>query len=131
MNPLAVLVADDEEEIRHLLERMLKPMGCAVTCVVNGAEVVAQLKRGRFDLIVTDILMPGGDGFKLIGEIRKIQPDARILAISGGGRFMDSRNYLKIARTIGADAAGVKPFDRDLFMAGVSQAMAPRAAPCA
>ena len=126
MNPLSVLVADDEEDIRHLLDEWLKPMGHAVACVANGTEAIKLLKRVHFDLVVTDVLMPDGDGVKLIEELKKIQPDAGILAISGGGRYMDSDNCLKIARGLGADAAIMKPFARDKFLAAIGLAMAPR-----
>ena len=128
MNPLSILVADDEEDIRILLEQWLKPLGHAVACVPNGTEGLRLLARERFDLVVTDILMPDGDGVKLIEELKKTQPAARILAISGGGRYMDGDNCLKIARGLGADMDIMKPFVREGFLAAVDLAMTPRKA---
>src|SRR5476649_1591845 len=110
MKPLSVLIADDEEDIRLLLEQWLKPLGHAVACVANATEAIKLLHRVHFDLVVTDILMPDGDGLKLIDEFKKAQPAARILAISGGGRYMDSNDCLKVARGLGADLAIIKPF---------------------
>jgi two-component system chemotaxis response regulator CheY len=126
MKTLSVLVADDEEDIRLLLEQWLKPLGHAVACVGNATEAIKHLKRVRFDLIITDVLMPDGDGTKLIEAVKESQPAARILAISGGGRYMDSNDCLRIARGLGADTAILKPFVREKFLAAIGDAMAPR-----
>jgi len=126
MNPLSVLVADDEDGIRLLLEQWLKPLGHTVTCVSSGTEAIKRFTGERFDLVVTDILMPDGDGVKLIEALKKIQPAAHILAISGGGRHVAGNDCLKIARGLGADVAILKPFKRDQFLAAVDQALAPR-----
>ena len=129
MKPLSVLVADDEEPIRLLIEQWLKPLGHAVTCVPDGTQAIKLLKRERFDLVVTDILMPESDGLKVIEVLKKAQPTAHILAISGGGRYMDTNDCLRMARGFGADAAIMKPFVRDTFLTCVAQAMKPRKAP--
>jgi CheY-like chemotaxis protein len=126
MRPLSVLVADDEEDIRQLLEQWLKPMGHVVFLARNGTEALKLARANTVDLVVTDILMPDGDGLMLIDGLRKTQPTARVLAISGGGRYMDSREYLKIAEGFGADAALMKPFNREKFLQGLGRAMAPR-----
>lgn len=129
MTPLAILVAEDEENIRLLLEQWLKPMGHTVACAANATEAIKLLAGQSFDLVVTDIVMPDGDGLKLIEELKKAQPIPRILAISGGGRFMDSESYLKMARGFGADAAIMKPFVREKFLAAIAQALAPKKSP--
>lgn len=129
MSSLSILVADDEEEIRVLLEQWLKPMGHVVFLAGNGTEALKLIAKHRVDLAVTDILMPDGDGLTLIKGLKAAQPTARVLAISGGGRYMNSEEYLKIARGFGADAAIMKPFTRDQFLHGLGRAMAPREAP--
>jgi len=129
MTPLAILVAEDEENIRLLLEEWLQPLGHTVASAPNATEAFKLLKKQRFDLVVTDIVMPDGDGLKLIEELRKTPPIPRILAISGGGRFMDGEDYLKMARGFGADAALMKPFAREKFLAAITQAMAPQKQP--
>lgn len=126
MNPLSVLIADDEEEIRALLEVWLKSLGHVVVCAANGTEAAQLFRQTHFDLVVTDILMPDGDGVKLIEELKKIRAATCVLAISGGGRYMESDNCLKIARGLGADAAILKPFTRDKFLAAVALALAPK-----
>ena len=128
MSPLSILVADDEEDIRLLLEQWLQPMGHTVLTARNGTEALKLIGKNHVDLIVTDVLMPDGDGLTVINGVKKTQPDARVLAISGGGHYMDSREYLRIAEGFGADAAIMKPFNRDQFLEAIGRAMARRPA---
>jgi CheY-like chemotaxis protein len=93
--------------------------------VASATEAAKVLTRLRFDLVITDILMPDGDGLQLINEFKAAQPQVRIVAISGGGRYMDSNDCLKIARGFGAHAAIMKPFDRKQFMEAIASALAP------
>ena len=129
MSPLTILVADDEQDICELLEQWLKPMGHTVLTAHNGTAALKLLATQRADLVVTDVLMPDGDGLTLINGLRQTQPAARVLAISGGGRYMDSKEYLKIAEGFGADAAIMKPFTRDQFISAIGLAMAQREPP--
>jgi CheY-like chemotaxis protein len=123
MKPLSILLADDEKDIRFLVSGWLERAGHNVTCAVNGTEarVLAQIKA--FDLVVTDVLMPEMDGVELIRELKKIRPAARVLAMSGGGRIMESADCLRLAQGLGAHAAVMKPFSREQFLAAVTQAM--------
>jgi two-component system chemotaxis response regulator CheY len=126
MAKLSILIADDDEHIRLLLLQWLQPLGHTVACASNGTEALKLLEEGVFDLVVTDILMPEIDGLTVITRLRQRQPTARVLAISGGGRFMDSQEYLKIAEGFGAGAAIMKPFSREQFLQGIGRAMAAR-----
>jgi len=129
MKSLSVLVADDEEEIRSLLLHWLVAAGHTVTSVANATEARKVIKQQRFNLVVTDVLMPEGDGIQLIKEMKEAQPLARILAISGGGRYIEGDNCLRIARGLGAHAAVMKPFTRGQPFVGVADALAPEPAP--
>jgi len=126
MKSMSVLVVDDEEDICLLLDQWLKPLGHTVAMAANATEAGKLVKRVIFDLVVTDVLMPDGDGLKLIEELKKTQPGARILAISGGGRYMDSNDCVKIARGLGADLAIIKPFGREKFLQAVAETIASR-----
>ena len=64
------------------------------------------------DLVVTDIIMPEKEGIETIRDIRGEVPDAKIIAISGGGRIGNT-DFLQIARKMGAIDALPKPFDPD------------------
>ena len=124
MSVLSILIADDEEAICFLIEQWLKPMGHSVVTAADGAIALKLVESKKFDLVITDILMPNTDGLSLIAGLRKRQPAARVVAMSGGGRYMNSNDYLKIAQGFGADAAIIKPFSREQFMQGIGRAMA-------
>ena len=120
---LSILVADDEESIRHLLGSWLESRGHTVVSVANAQDATRCLREQRFDLVITDVVMPDGDGFELIGAFRKAQSETRILAISGGGRFLQGTDCLKIALGLGAHAVLMKPFGWDQLQAGIDQAL--------
>ncbi len=120
---LSILVADDEEGIRQLLTHWLERAGYKVTCVDCGHEAARELRSRRYDLIITDIVMPDGDGFELITEFRRAQPTTRILAISGGGKYLQGADCLRMAKGLGAHAAVMKPFTREQLLAGVDAVM--------
>ena len=129
MKALSVLVADDEEEIRALLMHWLVGAGHTVTAVANATEARAVTKQRRFDVVITDVLMPDGDGIQLINDLKQAQPDARVVAISGGGLYVEGDNCLKIAKAFGAHAAVMKPFSREQLLGGVGEALAAPRAP--
>jgi DNA-binding NtrC family response regulator len=120
---LSVLIVDDEPGIRQLVQHWLTRDGHSVACASDGAEARRLLDTQTFDLIITDIVMPGGDGFELIPQFRKLQPGARILAISGGGKYLQSAECLKIARSLGAHAIVMKPFSWEQFRGGIETAV--------
>lgn len=122
---LSVLVADDEEGIRSLLVHWLQRQGHTTAAVGSAVEAATLLNERRFDLVITDIVMPGGDGFELIASFRKAQPSARIVAISGGGKYLQGSDCLKIARGLGANAVVMKPFKWEELQQGIDLALAP------
>ena len=119
---LRVLVVDDEEGIRALLQLWLQRAGHAVTCVDCGHEAAKLLRSCRFDLVLTDVVMPDGDGYELIAFVKKLQPTARIVAMSGGGRYLAGSDCLKIARGLGAHAVVLKPFTAERVLATIQTA---------
>jgi CheY-like chemotaxis protein len=120
---LSVLVADDEESIRNLLSSWLNGHGYVVVCAASAREATRYLKEQHFDLVITDVVMPDGDGYELIAALRKAKPLARIVAISGGGKFLEGDDCLKVARGLGAHAALMKPFYWDQLQAAIDLAL--------
>jgi DNA-binding NtrC family response regulator len=116
---LSVLVVDDEEGIRTLVQHWLQREGHDVAIAACAHEATRLLRSRRFDLVVTDVVMPDGDGFELIPEVRKVQPHARIVAMSGGGQYLQSDACLHIARGLGAHAVVMKPFNWTQLRAGL------------
>lgn len=129
MKALSILVADDEENIRALIELCAAGEGHQVTLVENLRAAKEAFAKVPFDLVITDILMPDGDGLDLITQLRKIQPDARVVAMSGGGRYMESDDCLRMARGLGANVVLMKPFNREGLLDAMRQALAPSPPP--
>jgi CheY-like chemotaxis protein len=121
---LSVVIADDVTEIQQLLQEWLRELGCIVTCVSTGREAVRVLKTVHVDLVVTDILMPDGDGLEVIAELKRAQPSTRVLAISGGGNHLRAADCLKLAKGLGAHGVLLKPFNRQQLVEAVTQQIA-------
>ena len=104
-----VLVIDDDEHMRRALCEVLSRAGYEA---IDAADGRAGLKRNRehpADVVITDIFMPEKEGIETILAIRHEFPEARIIAISGGGE--SSRfSYLSYARELGATRTLAKPF---------------------
>lgn len=114
--PLSVIVADDVPEIQQLLHAWLTDIGCVVTCASSGREAVRLLRSQDADVIITDILMPDGDGLEVLSELKRARAPTRVLAISGGGLHLRAPDCLRIAKGLGAHGILMKPFGRqELF----------------
>lgn len=119
------MVVDDVAEIQRLIHQWLRELGCVVTCVSTGKEAVRILRTIHVDVVITDILMPDGDGLEVISEIRKAQPSARVIAMSGGGNHLRATDCLKLAKGLGAHAILMKPFKREQLVDAVSAQLSP------
>jgi CheY-like chemotaxis protein len=120
----SVLLADDAQDLQALIAMWLEEAGHHVTRVSTGQEVVQHAAQRDFDLLVTDILMPDGDGWDAIAVVQRSRPQMRILAISGGAREMPANKVLRAARAAGAIASLEKPFSRPDFLEAVARVMA-------
>ena len=108
---LRVLVADDVEAVRYTIVLEMRDLGWVVDEASSGEETLAKFGAGAYDVLVTDIWMPAGDGISVIKAIRRKQADLRIFAISGGGPGMSLASAAALAEVWGAEKLLVKPFD--------------------
>jgi CheY-like chemotaxis protein len=115
-----ILVVDDMEDVRKTIGSMLRRGGHSVTAAANGIKAIALLERQRFDLVVTDILMPEGDGTEIIIFLDTMPNRPRILAMSGGGSQLSPELALLMARAK-ADAVLTKPFESSELIATVER----------
>lgn len=115
-----ILVIDDEPTIRFLLEKMLQREGYAVITAADGDEGMKLFQESRFDLVITDIIMPEKEGIEIIMEIKRTHPDIPVIAISGGG-FNAPGSYLNIARAAGAAAVLEKPLEKETLLSCVQK----------
>jgi CheY-like chemotaxis protein len=103
-----VLVIDDDPQMRTVLKRCLSENKHSVLDAADGREGLWMFRDRRPDLVITDLIMPGKEGIETIREIRNEVPDAKIIAISGGGMTQDHR-FLKAAQKLGANIVIQKP----------------------
>lgn len=106
---LRVLIVEDDPDFAESLASYLELYGHEVDRAVNAEEALAHFARGRFDLAVVDVSLPGMDGVACFFELRKAHTDARVLLMTA--HRLESRT----GEAVGAGALGVlrKPFDPD------------------
>jgi CheY-like chemotaxis protein len=81
---MSILVVDDEEGIRRYVDRVLSEAGHRTTLSASGAEAIAAVTQGaRFDLLLTDVMMPGMTGAELALRLREVDPDLKVLYLTG------------------------------------------------
>src|SRR5690348_14103674 len=80
-----ILIVDDEETIRKLLKSRLERDGYEVVTACNADEAQTAYKTGDFGVVVTDLRMPGKDGFALLGWVRENYPNCCGIVITGHG----------------------------------------------
>lgn len=107
---LKVLIIDDDPFIRMALCGILRRMNCRTIVADEGIKGVALFKSERPDVVITDLLMPYKEGFETICEIRAIDPNVRIVAMSGGGATKNFE-FLGMAKKLGASWTMPKPFN--------------------
>jgi len=107
---MRILIIDDDEQIRVLLEQMMEWAGYDVMVAENGKVAMQMQAASPADLVITDLIMPEQEGLETISRLKKAYRDIKIIAISGGGRI-GPEAYLPAALELGADKVFSKPFD--------------------
>ena len=105
----SILVADDEEHIRKLLQRTLTSIGYEVDTAEDGSVALARLRDTHFDLVIADLRMPGVAGDDLLESIRESGIDTDVLMMSGAGSIAEAVETMKH----GARSFLEKPFTPD------------------
>jgi len=105
-----VLLVEDDPDLLMLLNAAFVREGFQTFSARNGRMGVQMLQSLQPDLMVTDIVMPEMEGIAAILEARRSAPGTKVIAISGGGQYGRSQNFLEWARELGADEVLAKPF---------------------
>ena len=109
---IRILLAEDDNAMRQYLERALERAGYAVTSVDRGTAALPLLEQERFDLLLTDIVMPEMDGIELAQRAGAIAPDMRVMFITGFAAVT-----LKAGKAVPQAKVLSKPFHlRDLVL---------------
>ena len=114
-----IIVIDDEADVRALLRTILESENHEIDEAKNGTLAIEALGKNHYDLIITDVLMPEEDGIAVAKQASELQPNAKILAISGGGEYLDASHLLNVMEMLGVNATLLKPFGRDDLIAVV------------
>ena len=117
-----VLVIDDDSLVRDTIVRILERKGYQVLVASDGVRGLRMFRSEQPVLVITDLIMPEKEGIETIREIRGDCPDAKIIAISGGGRI-GNVDFLKIAEKLGASEIIAKPFDPSVLVNVVSRCL--------
>jgi CheY-like chemotaxis protein len=125
--PLTVLLAEDEDGVRAFVRQVLEHAGHTVAAVsdADAAERAFRADPGRFDLLLTDVLMPGRTGPELADALRCVRPDLPVLFMSG---FPGAPNPLPNPLPSGV-ALLDKPFSIDRLLHAVAAAVGAPARP--
>jgi len=115
-----ILLIDDMAGVRRAVTSMLSRAGHAVTVSENGAQGLEMLRGRKFDLVVTDMLMPGADGADVLSYVGGLATRLPVIAISGGGAGLSADGALRLAR-VKADAFLEKPFTREELIGAVDK----------
>jgi signal transduction histidine kinase/ActR/RegA family two-component response regulator len=109
LTPKRLLVVDDEDFVRDLLQEILEGENCEVELAQDGTEALALFREREFDAVFTDVGMPGMSGWELAREIRQLNEHIPIAIITGWGEVVGSNEQ----RAAGVDWVLAKPFTAD------------------
>ncbi len=109
MSASKILIVDDEERMRALLERLVRRLGHRADTAGDYPSALAKLRENTYELFITDVRMPGGDGLSLLKEARALDPDIAVVVMTAFGSIPDA---------VGAMRAGAfdyleKPFEME------------------
>jgi DNA-binding NtrC family response regulator len=116
-NLLSILIVDDEKITAFYLKDILTAAGYDVHLAQNGEEALESLERRKFNLVITDLVMPGIDGFALVRRVKQMQPDLPVFILTAHGSYDVARK----AQTIGADDYLLKPVNPDQLHAALAK----------
>jgi CheY-like chemotaxis protein len=118
-----ILVVDDEAAIREVIVRVLEAEDHVAYCAADGIECLRALENTPVDLIILDVFMPKQDGIETLRQVRRSNPDTRILVMSTSGQ-VGKFDPLEAALKLGADAVLEKPFNTGRLRRAVRDVLA-------
>jgi two-component system cell cycle response regulator len=119
----SVLLVDDERFARTLYADYLRAAGYAVEVAEDAPAAIRLLEGRRFDVLLTDIVMPGGDGLQLLADAKRIDPDIQVVVITA----LDRVDPAVRAMRAGASDYLVKPVTPEALQLSVQRSLATRA----
>ena len=115
--PARILVVDDEESIRDLLRLVLTGEGYSVVTANDGEEAIEHLEAQRFDLVITDLVMPRVNGVEVLRAAKRIDSNFPVIVITG---YPSVETVTELVR-LGAGDYLTKPFNVDVVLVTVAK----------
>ena len=112
-----ILVVDDESYVRDLLKRVLTRRGHEVDVAADGEAALELMGEHRYDLVLTDVVMPGIDGFDLLRRVKATYPAVTVIVLTGYARKQSISDFL----LYGADEYLSKPFQVQALLDSVDR----------
>jgi DNA-binding NtrC family response regulator len=118
-------VADDELRIRSIISTVLEKRGGTVTVVESGTQAMEAVAEASipFDLVLSDIRMPGANGYEVFAAARKSNPSVRVILMTGFG--YDPHHSIVRASQEGLQSVLFKPFQVERMIDEVRKALTP------
>ncbi|HUU64970.1 MAG TPA: response regulator [Dehalococcoidales bacterium] len=114
-----ILVVDDEEVVRDLLQRTLTEAGYDMTTAVDGEEALSAVSQGEVEVVLLDIKMPGMSGIEVLGKLTTDWPNICVIVVTA---VVDTQTAVE-ALKMGAYDYITKPFNRDNVVRKVQEAI--------
>ncbi len=116
---MRILVVDDELKVREIIAKgLIKIGGFSVDTASNGLEAIGKIENDVFDLVLTDLKMPGMDGIELLKIVKGTRPDVMLIMLTAHGSIETAVEAMKL----GADDYITKPIDLDELLIHISKA---------
>ena len=117
-----ILVVDDDRAVRKALQVNLSKQGMHVTLANHPGEALEALHEAPFDLVLTDVRMPGSTGLELLDKVRDAWPDTPVVVMTGYGSVADAVTAMKA----GAADYLIKPISKDELLVVIDRALEQR-----
>jgi len=114
-----VLLVDDEDLVREMFQSALATAGHHVRASATGAEALSLFTQERFDIVITDLSLPGMSGFEIAHRVKSIEPRTPVVLLSGWAIQQDSVE----ARDAGVDVVLEKPCTLEVLLGTVQTAL--------
>ena len=123
--PKRILVVDDNQDMCSFMQAALEGAGYEVRTAAEGARALALQRERPADLLITDIFMPGQEGFGTVSSFKRQFPQTRIIVMSAGTLPGLKHDFLSTAALLGIGATLRKPFDADQLLDAVRRVLQP------
>ncbi len=96
LNSLRILFADDEKSLQEFMRSELPRLGHEVTVCPDGKAAVKSLEKGKFDVAILDLRMPGLNGIEVLEQLKQISPDTEAVVMTGHGSMETAVEALRL-----------------------------------